>query len=109
MYVGQSEQIVRDVFHRARQCLPCIVFFDEMDAIVAARSMVGGGSGDSVQERVLSTVLNEMDGVESSREVLVIGATNRVDLLDEALLRPGSESVSDFFLSVFNLFVHRTV
>ena len=92
MYVGESEEIVRKVFQKARQCLPCIIFFDEIDAIVAARSLTGGGGGgggDVVQERILSTLLNEMDGVGKGGGVVVVGATNRIDLLDEALLRPG--------------------
>lgn len=70
---------------------PSVIFFDEIDAIVGKRSSEFGGSsnGDSVQERVLSTLLNEMDGVSGGKNVLVIGATNRRDLIDEALLRPG--------------------
>lgn len=76
---------------------PSVIFFDEIDAIVGKRSSefgVGASSGDSVQERVLSTLLNEMDGIGvaaagSQKNVLVIGATNRRDLIDDALLRPG--------------------
>ena len=70
---------------------PSVIFFDEIDAIVGKRSsdFGGGSSGDSVQERVLSTLLNELDGVSGGKNVLVIGATNRRDLIDEALLRPG--------------------
>jgi len=86
-YVGDSEQAVRDVFHKARQAAPCIVFFDEMDALVPARS--AGGTDSHVAERVLSQFLAEMDGVEELRGVLVLGATNRSDLLDPAMLRPG--------------------
>jgi transitional endoplasmic reticulum ATPase len=86
-YVGESEQAVRDVFHKARQAAPCIVFFDEMDALVPARS--AGGTDSHVAERVLSQFLAEMDGVEELRGVLVLGATNRSDLLDPAMLRPG--------------------
>jgi len=71
---------------------PSVIFFDEIDAIVGKRSSEFGGSsggGDSVQDRVLSTLLNEMDGVSGGKNVLVIGATNRRDLIDDALLRPG--------------------
>jgi transitional endoplasmic reticulum ATPase len=86
-YVGESEQSVREVFHRAKQAAPCIVFFDEIDALIPVRS---AGSGDShVAERVLSQFLVEFDGVEELKGVLVLAATNRPDLLDPAVLRPG--------------------
>jgi transitional endoplasmic reticulum ATPase len=87
MYVGESERGVRDVFRKARQAAPCIVFFDEIDAMVPKRSAAGGES--RVGERVLSQFLSEMDGVEEMKDVLVLGATNRVDMLDPAVLRPG--------------------
>uniref|UniRef100_A0A8C3L2I2 Peroxisomal ATPase PEX6 n=1 Tax=Chrysolophus pictus TaxID=9089 RepID=A0A8C3L2I2_CHRPC len=87
MYVGQSEENVRNVFARARAAAPCIIFFDELDSLAPNR----GRSGDSggVMDRVVSQLLAELDGLHSSREVFVIGATNRPDLLDSALLRPG--------------------
>uniref|UniRef100_A0A8C5J4L6 Peroxisomal ATPase PEX6 n=1 Tax=Junco hyemalis TaxID=40217 RepID=A0A8C5J4L6_JUNHY len=87
MYVGQSEENVRNVFARARAAAPCIIFFDELDSLAPSR----GRSGDSggVMDRVVSQLLAELDGLHSSREVFVIGATNRPDLLDPALLRPG--------------------
>jgi transitional endoplasmic reticulum ATPase len=86
-YVGESERGVREVFRKAKQAAPCIVFFDELDALVPAR---GVGGGDShVTERVLGQFLAEMDGVEELNGVLVLGATNRPDMLDPALLRPG--------------------
>jgi transitional endoplasmic reticulum ATPase len=86
-YVGESERGVREVFRKARQAAPCIVFFDEIDALVPSR---GAGSSDShVAERVLSQFLAELDGVEELKGVLVLGATNRSDLLDPAILRPG--------------------
>ncbi|KAI8141610.1 P-loop containing nucleoside triphosphate hydrolase protein [Fennellomyces sp. T-0311] len=90
-YVGDSEKIVRTTFQKARSSAPAIIFLDETEAIVGKRNMGNGGSssGDSVQERVLSTLLNEMDGVETAESVLVVGATNRPDMLDAALLRPG--------------------
>jgi transitional endoplasmic reticulum ATPase len=85
-YVGESERAVREMFHKARQAAPCIMFFDEIDALVSAR---GGGGDNPVGERVLSQFLAEMDGIEDLRGVLVLGATNRVDILDPAVLRPG--------------------
>ncbi len=86
-YVGESEEAVREVFRKARQASPCIVFFDEIDALIPAR---GSGSGDSrVSERVLSQFLAELDGIEELKGVLVLGATNRADMLDPAALRPG--------------------
>ncbi|CAG8530939.1 3497_t:CDS:10, partial [Acaulospora colombiana] len=89
-FVGDSEKIIRSTFRRARSSTPSIIFFDEIDAIVGKRRLgkVSDG-GDGVQERVLSTLLNEMDGVEITNNVLVVGATNRPDMLDDALLRPG--------------------
>jgi transitional endoplasmic reticulum ATPase len=86
-YVGESERGVREVFRKARQAAPCIVFFDEIDALVPGRS--GGASDSHVTERVVSQFLTEMDGIEELKGVLVLGATNRADLLDPALLRPG--------------------
>lgn len=87
MYVGQSEQNVRDVFERARSATPCVIFFDELDSLAPNR----GKSGDSggVMDRVVSQLLAELDGLNKSCDVFVIGATNRPDLLDSALLRPG--------------------
>jgi len=86
-YVGDSEKGVRDVFKKAKQAAPCIIFFDELESLVPAR---GGGSSDShVSERVLGQFLAEMDGIEELKGVLVLGATNRVDLVDAAMLRPG--------------------
>jgi len=86
-YVGESERAVREVFHKARQAAPCVLFFDEIDALLPARN--GPGADDRVGNRVLGQFLAEMDGVEGMTGVLVLGATNRPDLLDPALLRPG--------------------
>jgi transitional endoplasmic reticulum ATPase len=86
-YVGESEEAVRDVFRKARQASPCIIFFDEIDALVPTRS--GGGGDSHVAERVLSQFLAEFDGIEELGGVLVLGATNRLDMLDPAVLRPG--------------------
>jgi transitional endoplasmic reticulum ATPase len=86
-WVGESEKGIREIFRKARQAAPCVVFFDELDAIAPRR---GGSEGDShVTERVISQMLTEMDGLEDLKGVVVIGATNRPDILDEALLRPG--------------------
>ena len=82
-YVGESERAVRDIFRKARQAAPCIIFFDEIDALVPSRG--GGGSDSHVSERVLSQFLAELDGVEELRGVLVLGATNRADMLDPAI------------------------
>jgi len=86
MWVGKSEEGMRKVFERARQVAPCIVFFDEIDALASKRGME---QGTKVTERVLNQMLAEMDGLEDLKEVIVIGATNRPDMLDTALLRPG--------------------
>ncbi|HEX2065501.1 MAG TPA: AAA family ATPase, partial [Candidatus Thermoplasmatota archaeon] len=86
-WVGESERGVREVFRKARVSAPCIVFLDEVDALVPARGSRLGDSG--VSERVVSQFLTELDGLSALRNVLVLGATNRADLLDEALLRPG--------------------
>jgi len=86
-WVGESERAIREIFRKARQAAPCIVFFDEIDAIAPMR---GSGIGDSrVTERIISQLLTEIDGLEELRNVVVIAATNRPDLLDPALLRPG--------------------
>ncbi|MEN9626592.1 MAG: hypothetical protein RL557_920 [archaeon] len=86
MWVGKSEEGMRKVFSRARQVSPCIVFFDEIDSLASKR---GYDSGTKVTERVLNQLLAEMDGIEDLSNVIVIGATNRPDMLDSALLRPG--------------------
>jgi len=86
-WVGESERAVREIFRKAKQAAPSIIFFDEIDAIAPVR---GGGYGDShVTERVISQLLTEMDGLEELRGVVVIAATNRPDIVDPALLRPG--------------------
>ena len=86
MYVGESEKHVREVFRRARQVSPCIIFFDEIDSLVPRR----GGTNDShATERVVSQLLAEISGLEDLQGVVVIAATNRPDIIDPALLRPG--------------------
>ena len=93
--VGDSEKHVREAFRKARQSAPCIIFFDEIDALFPKRGTVNDST--HVTESVLSQFLTELDGVEELKEVFVIGATNRPDLLDPALLRPGrSKSTCTF-------------
>lgn len=87
-WVGESEKRVRDVFKKARQSKPTIIFFDEIDGLAVGRSSGSEGSS-SVNDRVLSVLLNEMDGIRGLDGVVVVGATNRPDVLDKALLRPG--------------------
>ncbi|XP_033639604.1 peroxisome assembly factor 2-like [Asterias rubens] len=87
MYVGQSEENVREVFVRARSASPCVIFFDELDSLAPNRGQSGDSGG--VMDRVVSQLLAELDGLHKSTDVFVIGATNRPDLLDPALLRPG--------------------
>ena len=85
-WVGESEKAVREIFRKAKQAAPCIIFLDELDSITPVR---GAGSDAHVTERVVSQMLTEMDGLEELKEVIVIGATNRPDMVDSALLRPG--------------------
>lgn len=85
-YVGESEHRLREVFRKARQAGPCIIFFDEIDALIPRRGL---NQSDAVGDRVLAQFLAELDGVEELSGVLVLGATNRLDLLDPAMLRPG--------------------
>jgi len=85
-WVGESEKGIREVFRRAKQAAPCIVFFDEIDAIAARRGI--GNDGHAV-DRVIAQLLTEMDGIEGRTGVIVVAATNRADLIDTALLRPG--------------------
>ncbi|KAG9065356.1 AAA ATPase cdc48 [Linnemannia hyalina] len=90
-YLGETEATLRRLFAMARQIAPCILFFDEMDSIGAKRGWGGDSSAgtNGVNERVLSTLLNEMDGVEERTGVFVIGCTNQPRAIDDALLRPG--------------------
>jgi len=86
-WVGEAEQGIREIFKKARQSAPCIVFLDEIDALAPVRSSSGTDSG--VMERVLSQLLTEIDGIEELRGVLILAATNRFDMIDPAILRPG--------------------
>jgi len=88
MWFGESESNVRDVFDKARQAAPCVLFFDELDSIAKAR---GGSLGDAggAGDRVINQILTEMDGIGKKKNVFVIGATNRPDIIDPAILRPG--------------------
>ena len=85
-WVGESERGVREVFRRARQAAPCVIFFDEIDALAPTR---GTGGDNMVTERVVSQLLTELDGIRSLAGVVVLAATNRIDMVDTALLRPG--------------------
>ena len=85
-WVGESERGVREVFRRARQASPCIIFFDELDALAPLRGL---GGESMVSERVVSQLLTEMDGIQSLSGVVVLAATNRMDMVDPALLRAG--------------------
>lgn len=88
MWFGESEANVRDVFAKARGAAPCVLFFDELDSIAQQR---GGSQGDGggAADRVMNQLLTEMDGVGSKKNVFIIGATNRPDIIDTALMRPG--------------------
>uniref|UniRef100_A0A1W7R9G8 vesicle-fusing ATPase n=1 Tax=Hadrurus spadix TaxID=141984 RepID=A0A1W7R9G8_9SCOR len=88
MWFGESEANVRDVFDKARAAAPCVLFFDELDSIAKAR---GGNMGDAggAADRVINQILTEMDGMSSKKNVFIIGATNRPDIIDPAILRPG--------------------
>jgi transitional endoplasmic reticulum ATPase len=85
-WVGESERAVRELFRRAREAAPTLVFLDEVDALAPVRGQATDGG---TTDRVVASLLTELDGVESLRNVVVIGATNRPDLVDAALLRPG--------------------
>ena len=85
-WVGESERGIREIFKRARQSAPCVVFFDEIDSIAPIR---GAGGETAVTERVVSQLLTELDGMENMHGVVVLAATNRADMIDPALLRPG--------------------
>jgi transitional endoplasmic reticulum ATPase len=85
-WVGESERGIREIFRRARQAAPCVVFFDEVDSIAPTRGM---GGDSMVTERVVSQLLTELDGIQALSGVVVLAATNRADMIDPALLRPG--------------------
>ena len=86
-YVGESEKAIREVFRKAKMAAPCIIFFDEFDSIAPSRGRHNTDSG--VSEKVLSQFLTELDGLEVKKDIIVIAATNRPDILDPALIRPG--------------------
>jgi transitional endoplasmic reticulum ATPase len=88
MWFGESESNVREVFDKARQSAPCVLFFDELDSIARARGSSGGDAGGA-GDRVMNQLLTEMDGVGEKKNVFIIGATNRPDIIDPALMRPG--------------------
>jgi len=88
-YIGEGSKMVRELFVMAREHAPSIIFMDEVDSIGSARIDSGGGSGDSEVQRTMLELLNQLDGFESTKNIKVIMATNRIDILDAALLRPG--------------------
>ena len=89
MWFGESEGNVREVFDKARSAAPCVLFFDELDSVGVARSSGGGGDAGGAGDRVLNQLLTEMDGAGGKKNLFFIGATNRPEILDEALIRPG--------------------
>jgi transitional endoplasmic reticulum ATPase len=92
-WVGESEKGIREIFRRARQAAPCVVFFDEVDSIAPTRGGIGMGEGGvgihTGTERMVSQLLTEMDGIQEMHGVVIIAATNRIDMIDTAFLRPG--------------------
>ncbi|KAJ6783151.1 hypothetical protein PWT90_01449 [Aphanocladium album] len=88
-YVGESERAVRELFARARSSTPCILFFDEFDSVVPRRDGGSGGGGSEAGTRVVNALLTELDGAQDRSGIYVIGTTNRPDMIDEAILRPG--------------------
>lgn len=88
MWFGESEANVRELFEKARGAAPCVLFFDELDSIARARGSSGGDAGGA-GDRVINQILTEMDGMNSKKSVFIIGATNRPDIIDPAVLRPG--------------------
>merc|ERR1719482_1117235 len=88
MWFGESESNVREIFDKARGASPCVLFFDELDSIARARGGSGGDAGGA-GDRVINQILTEMDGVGAKKSVFIIGATNRPDIIDPAVMRPG--------------------
>jgi transitional endoplasmic reticulum ATPase len=89
MWFGGSEANVRELFDKARAASPCILFFDEMDSIARSRSGGGGGGSSETADRVINQILSEIDGIGSGKTLFIIGATNRPDILDPGIMRPG--------------------
>merc|ERR1719266_2404843 len=88
MWFGESESNVRELFDKARGAAPCVLFFDELDSIARARGSSGGDAGGA-GDRVINQILTEMDGINATKQIFVVGATNRPDILDPAIKRPG--------------------
>lgn len=88
-YIGEGSRMVRELFVMAREHAPSIIFMDEIDSIGTSRGEGGGGGGDSEVQRTMLELLNQLDGFEATNKIKVIMATNRIDILDSALLRPG--------------------
>merc|ERR1712144_146843 len=88
-YIGEGSRMVRELFVMAREHAPSIIFMDEVDSIGSARMEGGSGGGDSEVQRTMLELLNQLDGFEATNKIKVLMATNRIDILDDALLRPG--------------------
>ena len=89
MWFGESEANVREIFDKARGAAPCVLFFDELDSVGIARGSGAGGDAGGAGDRLINQILTEIDGVGVRKNVFVIGATNRPDILDPAIMRPG--------------------
>eukprot|EP00906_Rhabdomonas_costata_P002091 RCo003297 len=89
MWFGESEANVRQIFDKARQAAPCVLFFDELDSIARSRGGSSGGDAGGAGDRVINQILTEMDGMGAKKSVFIIGATNRPDIIDAAIMRPG--------------------
>jgi len=90
-YVGETEKLIRYIFKRAKQLSPCVLVFDEIDALAPRRDLQTNSSvtDSGSSARALSQLLNEMDGISNRKQVFIIGCTNRIELIDQAILRPG--------------------
>jgi transitional endoplasmic reticulum ATPase len=88
-WIGESERGIREIFRRARQAAPCVIFLDELDSIAPTRGGMEAGGGGAGTERMVSQILTEIDGISALNGVVILGATNRPDMIDPALLRPG--------------------
>ena len=97
MYVGVGASRVRDLFDKAKKTMPCIIFIDEIDAVGRQRG-AGLGGGHDEREQTLNQLLVEMDGFEANDGIIVMAATNRADILDKALLRPGALTVRSMWV-----------
>ncbi len=113
-FVGETEKLIRYIFKRAKQLSPCVLVFDEIDALAPRRELQNNASvtDSGSSARALSQLLNEMDGIQNRKQVFIIGCTNRIELIDQALLRPGrldqilfmSEPCETDLFEIFNVY-----